>query len=356
MNDHNLMLLEEYDENLESFKILYDVLMNFLKKILIDDNHIFLEGLEGRIKTRNSLEKKLELKGMKYSSINDITDIIGARIITFYNDEVDLISSLIIKNFNIDYENSIDKRKLYEVDRFGYMSLHYICTLKKETYYDENRPELNEIKFEIQMRTALQHVWATIFHDTGYKTDIEVPKEYIRNLSRLSGLLELADDEFKMIRDSISNYRKKIRTLVSSGNFKDITLNMDSFKGYLELNPYKNLIDRIAKICNSEVEESSFIPYYNVLVSLGFSYLNEVENMRLELSDNAYKLSLTQLNGKDLDILSNTIALQNLCVIYIVKNGGGVPDIINMYNILYGKKSYNEKLANNIYEQAKAII
>ena len=356
MNEHNLMLLEEYDENLENYKTLYDVLMKFLKKILIEDNHIFLEGLEGRIKARKSLEKKLELKGMKYSSMKDITDIIGARIITFYNDEVDFIASLIQKYFNIDYDNSIDKRKLYEVDRFGYMSLHYICTIKKDIYFDENHPEINEIKFEIQMRTALQHVWATIFHDTGYKTDIEVPKEYIRNLSRLSGLLELADDEFRMIRDSISNYRKKIRTLVSSGDFKDITLNMDSFRGYLDLKPFDKLLDKISKICNSEIEESSYIPYYNVLVSLGFNYLNEVENMRIELSDDAYKLSLLQLNGKDLDILSNTIALQNLCVVYIVKNGGGVTEIKNMYDTLYGKKSYNDKLAKNIYEQAKAII
>ena len=356
MNEHNLMLLEEYDNNIENYNILYDVIIKFLKKLLVDDNKLFLEGLEGRIKSRKSLEKKLELKGMKYSSIKDITDIIGTRIITFYNDEVDFVASLIQKHFNIDYDNSIDKRKLYEVDRFGYMSLHYICTLKKEIYYDENRPELNEIKFEIQMRTALQHVWATIFHDTGYKSDIEVPKEYIRNLSRLSGLLELADDEFRMIRDSISNYRMKIRTLVSTGDFNDITLNMDSFKGYLDLKPFDKLIEKISKICNSEIEESSFIPYYNVLISLGFNYLSEVENMRLNLSDYAYKLSLVQLNGKDLDILSNTIALNNLCIIHIVKNGGGVLEITNMYNSLYGKKSYNEKLAKNIYEQAKGII
>ena len=356
MDTHVKDLLDEFKENEPTFHAMKDFVLGYLRKMICEEQGIFIAGIEARVKQYDSLVGKLNLKGHKYKSIEDITDLFGARIITFYIDQVDFIASLIEKKFDIDYENSIDKRKLYEVDRFGYMSLHYICTLKKETYYDENRPEINEIKFEIQMRTALQHVWATIFHDTGYKTDIEVPKEYIRNLSRLSGLLELADDEFKMIRDSISNYRKKIRTLVSSGDFKDITLNMDSFKGYLELKPYNKLIERIAKIGNSEIEESSFIPYYKVLVSLGFSYLNEVENMRLELSDYAYKLSLTQLNGKDLDILSNTIAIQNLCVIYIVKNGGGVPEIVNMYNILYGKKSYNEKLARNIYEQAKAII
>ena len=113
------------------------------------------------------------------------------------------------------------------------MSLHYICQLPKELFYDVRHEEINSIRFEIQMRTSLQHVWATIFHDTGYKSDVEVPKEYIRRLARLEGLLEIADDEFLVIRNEIDEYRKKIRSLVSKGEFKDISLNIDSYKDYL---------------------------------------------------------------------------------------------------------------------------
>lgn len=355
MNTHNQNLMNEYIESKETFKKIQEFTMKRLKELLVDEEHLFLAGMESRIKEEKSLEKKLELKGMKYKTLSDITDIFGARIITFYNDEIDLVASIIEKNFNIDFTNSIDKRKLYDVDRFGYMSLHYICSIPKSLYSDPAYPKLNDYKFEIQIRTALQHVWATIFHDTGYKTDVEVPKEYIRNLSRLAGMLEFADDEFRKIRDNIDEYRNKIKKLVSKGDFKDITLNIDSYKNYLELNPFDDLIKKIAKINNSEIEYSSLEPYYEILVDMNIKTLSELEKLRVDYSEDAYKLSLLQLKGTDLDIISNTVALQNLCIIYIVKKGRGEPELLNLYNHLYGEKPFHTTIVKKILEQAKGI-
>lgn len=359
MNEHIEALMQEYYENLESFNKMKEIVLAKLKELLIEKNKMFLEGVEARVKEDKSLRKKLELKGMKYKTLHDITDILGARIITFYNDEVDIVASTIEKNFTIDYDNSIDKRKMYDIDRFGYMSLHYICTIPKTMYYDEKNPAINEYKFEIQIRTALQHVWATINHDTGYKSDIEVPKEYMREFSRLAGMLELADDEFRRIRDDVNSYRDRIKTLVSKGDFKDITLNIDSFKSYLEIKPYDSLIKRIAKINNSEIENLSLEPYYEILIDLGFKTLSEVEKMRVELSEEAYKLALIQLKDTDLDILASTVALQNLCIVYIVKNGGGEEELMKAYKKLFGEKLINEKLEkkmiSKILEQTKGI-
>lgn len=355
MDAHVKDLLDEFKENEQTFYAMKEFILKYLRKIICEDNGIFIAGIEARVKQYDSLEGKLNLKGHKYKSIADITDLFGARVITFYNDQVDFIASLIEKNFEIDYENSIDKRKMFEVDRFGYMSLHYICKIPKTLYTDEKFPKLNDYKFEIQMRTSLQHVWATIFHDTGYKTDVDVPKEYIRKLARLEGLLEIADDEFLTIRNEIDEYRKKIRSLVSKGEFKDISLNIDSYKNYIAIKPYMPLVNKIASITGAEVEFISYLRYYEVFIDLGIKTLSEVEQMRIDYSDDAYKLSLMQLGGTDIDILSSTVAIQNILTIFILKKNAGRNETKAMLEKVYGR-TLSDSFVDKLIEQTKAII
>ena len=179
---HQKMLLREYREALPTLVQLKDAVLQSLHEML-DNSGLFLTAIEARIKKEESLAGKLALKGTKYASLKDITDLVGARVITFYTDDVDRIASMAEKQFEIDWDNSVDKRKLHQLDSFGYNSLHYICRLPG---YD--------FRFELQLRTTLQHAWAAINHDNGYKSDIEIPKEYLRRMNRLAGMLEMADD------------------------------------------------------------------------------------------------------------------------------------------------------------------
>ena len=152
------LILEEYREQRPIFEKLLRVVKRVLRES-IEENKIYINAIEGRVKAEDSLAGKLERKSGKYNSLSDLTDILGVRVITFYSDEVDKVAALVGRLFEIDWENSIDKRKMHEIHSFGYNSLHFICRLPKERYFDPAYPQMNEIRFEVQMRTALQHVW-----------------------------------------------------------------------------------------------------------------------------------------------------------------------------------------------------
>ena len=348
------MMLEEYREHLPIYDRLKTLVLERLKHC-IEENHLRIAGLESRIKEERSLANKLELKGYKYHSINDVTDIVGVRIITFFSDEVDVISALVEQMFDIDWENSVDKRKTLEIDRFGYMSLHYICRIPESLCHDPEMPELNQIRFELQMRSTLQHMWANMYHDMGYKSDVEIPVEYQRDMIRLAGMLELADEQFIRIRKEINNYRRNVQSLVASGNFNEVPLNGDTFRSYLELKPFRNLVEKIAGINQAEIYEDSLSPYYNVLLHMGMKTVGDVERLRNKYSDGAYQLELLQLAGTGLDIVAYSVALQNICIVAILKQGFGEAGLIRLFAALYGESNYNAQHAQRVFEQARKI-
>jgi ppGpp synthetase/RelA/SpoT-type nucleotidyltranferase len=348
---HCEMILDEYRDRLPVLSKLKEVVLDILKRTL-KENNMVVTAIEGRVKTENSLAGKLELKGNKYRTIDDITDIVGVRIITFFSDEVDKIAALVERMFEIDWDNSVDKRKMLEIDRFGYMSLHYICRLPKALYEDPQQPLLNEMRFELQMRTALQHVWANMQHDTGYKSEVEIPMEHQRSLNRLAGILELADEQFSRIRKEINDYRRNVQSLVASGNFDEVPLNGDTFRSYCELRPFRRLAEKIATINQAELYDDSPMPYYNVLLHLNMKTIGDVERMRSECSEGAYQLALIQLAGTGLDIVAYSVALQNICIVKILKLGFGVAGLTRMFNTIYGETAYNAQRADRIFQQA----
>jgi len=351
---HSTLILEDYCARIPVYEKIKEVVSGVIKKRL-DDNGIIIAAYESRIKTQDSLAGKLELKGSKYRNLDDLTDIFGARIITFYNDEVDKVAALVENLFEIDWDNSVDKRKMHDIDSFGYMSLHYICSIPESMYHDPEHPEINRIRFEVQMRSILQHSWANLYHDTGYKTGVEIPKQYIRSLNRLAGLLELADDEISMIRKDITDYRRKVQSLVASGNFAEVPLNGDTFKSYLNLEPFQKLNERIAAINQAEIVKANMMPFLKVFMSLGCKNLGDIEAMRKEYSEDAFRLAVFQIGGTDLDIISSTVAVQNLCLVCAKAKGAGLMDIKWILDELYGESSNNSMTAERILSQLQKL-
>lgn len=334
------LILQEYKEHLPQFLEAETQIVESLRSYLSKAN-IRIAALESRVKSESSLIGKLELKGTKYKSLSDITDIIGLRIITFYPDDVDKVASAVDRLYEVDWDHSVDKRKFHELDSFGYLSLHYVCSIPGMPY-----------PMEIQMRTLLQHAWANMSHDTGYKTNVEIPKKYIRNMNRLAGMLELADEQFSLIRTEITNYRRRMQALVASGNLNDVPLNDDTFRSYLDLDPFGPLNRRIAALNQAEILEAPLMPYLTAFKVLECKTLGDVDQIIKKYSEGAYQIACYQMGLTDLDIMTSTVGPQNLCIAYILKTGGGKAGICNLFDNLNGHSESNEIMAELLVEQA----
>ena len=343
LDAHGEALLQQYRELLPTLEQLSKEAYELLRRALHEQG-IYITAMEHRVKTEKSLAGKLELKGAKYKSIDDITDLVGLRVITFYTDEVDKVAAIAKRVFDIDWQESVDKRKLHQLDSFGYNSLHYICRLKS-----------GGPRFELQMRTALQHVWSTIEHDTGYKGDEKIPREYLRQFSRLAGMMELIDDEFSRLRIVLTDYRRQTLALVKSGQLDDVPLSRDTFRSYLELHPFDRLNKRIAAVNQAEIWPVSMMSYLPVLESFGLESLGDVQRFIDENSDDAHQLALSGLAITDLDILSSNTALQYLCLVYVLKHDGGRDGLKSLYDLINGESDANAIVADMMMEQAKTL-
>ena len=354
LDSHAQELLEQYKSLLNVYTQMAEIIPQKLKEIF-DDAGIIVATVEHRVKSEDSLAGKLKLKGGKYNDIFDITDLVGIRVITFYIDDVDKVASVLERLFDIDWENSIDKRKAHEIDSFGYLSLHYICRIPESSYSNPEHPELNKIRFEVQMRTVLQHAWANMNHDTGYKSGVEIPRVYKRDMSRLAGMLELIDDEFSRIRREITDYRRNVQKLVSSGNLEEVLLDGDSFNSYLKIGPFDRLTKRIASINQAEIQPvdlSNFLPLFK---AMGLKTLGDVAQLVKDYSDAAYQIACFQMGITDLDIVSSAVAPQNLCTAFILKKGGGRAGLKFMLDTLNGPSESNEFMADFLIEQTKDL-
>ena len=351
---HCSLLLEEYRELRPTLLKMKDLVLDILRKD-IEAKGLMVTATEARVKEEKSLAGKLELKGAKYTAATDITDLLGARVITFYSDDVDKIAAMVENLFIIDRENSVDKRKVHQLDSFGYNSLHFICSIPPGLYSDKEFPRLNEIRFEIQIRTSLQHVWATLYHDSGYKSGVEIPKEYLRQMNRLAGMLELTDEQFCLIRSGITDYRRRVQSLVADGHLDDVALDGDTFKSYLALQPFDALNRRIAALNQAEIQEVSLQRYLPILRGMGMTTLGDIDKMVRDCREDAYKLASYQLGVTDIDIITSAVALQNLCIVQILRNGGGKPGLTALFNSINGESGGNAALAEMIYSQAENL-
>ena len=166
-----------------------------------------ISKIDGRVKDSDECIRKfsrkyrstLEEQNQLYVIKDHITDLLGIRIVCLYEDEIWQIANLIRPSFGvIEITDKIAKLEQTD-DFFGYKGLHLDLAFSAADVGLAHGPALPVRQFELQVRTIIQDSWSVLDHQIKYKKSIPVPLK--RRINVLSALFELADREFRQIRD-----------------------------------------------------------------------------------------------------------------------------------------------------------
>lgn len=226
-------ILKEYDSRRQIFEDFRNACESTLRALL-DLEEIIVHSVSSRVKERKKLAEKLTRKGKEYGTLEEVTDVVGIRVITHFEDEVKQVGSQIRAWFQIDEKNSEDKIPK-DPDRFGYRSLHFVCSLLPNRLHLPENARFKNLRFEVQIRSILQHAWAEIEHDLSYKRRDGVPAEIKREFSQIAANLWRADRDFVTIR-------KALRPSAPQQPSQATDVDDKSLKAFLESDPLLNEI------------------------------------------------------------------------------------------------------------------
>lgn len=278
-------ILHEFDQFQHQYADFAESVSHLISRLLSEES-IQVHSVTYRCKTRQSLEKKISRPEKSYSNLADITDLVGVRITTYFSDDVDKIAAFIERELLIDPSASIDKRKFDQPDRFGYLSLHYIAALPSTRSNLSEYRRFSKMRFEIQIRSILQHAWAEIEHDLGYKAAVGVPSAIRRRFARIAGLLELADDEFVAIRQALGAHEQELPQLIDQAPFS-VDLDLTSLRALFEIDSYAKRLDLVvvnasgSKLADKEVN-ASIENYLDRLRFFGITTVGLLEKVACE--------------------------------------------------------------------------
>jgi len=221
----------EFDEKVVKYEVAQNNLVSALILILEEQGIPYLK-VDGRVKDFDSFYSKVKDKNYTDPFIQN-TDFCGLRVIVYYLHDLEKIKKIFNKEFKVkefDSKTNVESKR-----KFGYRSDHYLINLHKYWCKTPNYKGLDNLTFEIQVRTVLMHAWAEIEHKLGYKSENSIPPSLRDSFSELSKILENVDDKFQEIYNKSKGYSEEIlKKSELSGQFQFEEMNLDSFRMFLE--------------------------------------------------------------------------------------------------------------------------
>jgi putative GTP pyrophosphokinase len=245
-------VLTEFDKKKEILTTICDRTKNLIEDCLRDAD-IRFQSVQSRVKAREKIRTKYLDPQKNYKCLNDITDQAALRIITYYEDEVDRVADVVNREFDVDKENSVDRRET-EPDKFGYYALNYVCTyLPGRTSHAEYK-RFTDIRFEVQVTSILRHAWSEIEHPW-YDLKGAFPDNIKRRFARMAALLEIAESEFLSLKKLQLDYNRSVDIQVGA-RVPDLPLDIALVKSFIEQEP---LVQKIDKSIASLLEAGLFV-------------------------------------------------------------------------------------------------
>ena len=166
--------------------------------LLMKYNRSFIQMTTGRLKSYDSVCKKMQKKGLELNfdlALEKINDLIGVRAVCAYVDDIYKVSDWITLQNDIEVVNIKDYIAYPKPN--GYRSYHMIIHL--------NDLSLNA---EIQIRTIALDFWANLEHQMKYKKNIKDEIIIRSELKRCADEIASIDLFMQTIKDLIQNDEK----------------------------------------------------------------------------------------------------------------------------------------------------
>lgn len=206
-----------YNSNITQLNGAKDTFLALVRSIIDETDHAG-SVVTGRVKDlKGGIEKfdlkyrgALEKSETPYEIKDHITDLIGLRLVCLYEDDIEPIGDLFREELKVlDVTDKVAKIEGTE-NEFGYKGLHLDLALDDGRAAQRGNRLVAPFRFELQIRTIVQDSWSTLDHKIKYKKSI--PGSLKRRINTLAALFELADREFRYIRDATAEGIKLAET------------------------------------------------------------------------------------------------------------------------------------------------
>ena len=212
---------------------------NKVKNILIE-NGIKYQSINSRVKSYDSLEKKLTeniINGV-CQNIKKMNDLSGVRVIFYDEDELKKFNSILHDEFEV---------KSYKIskDIMQYDGINITISLKKDL------SKFNGLLCEIQLTTLLSHAMNEFGHNIIYKDIDELQSKDGKEYDKIKNTFENARKDVLKVMTSLEFIKKRVDSIKTGAKNIEMLLGNDfneKLQSVKSLNEFEIIIDKMIEV------------------------------------------------------------------------------------------------------------